>query len=100
MAARVFKYRIPDDGSSFVASVHGTCEPGGGAAEVLHIGPDPLGVVCMWVEVDDESPTQDARVFVSATGLNLPAHRGNYLGTFFSGRLVWHVYSPHLRRKR
>lgn len=98
MAARVFKYEIPDDGSSFVASVHGSCRPGGGLTEVLHIGPDPTGRICMWAEVDDEKPTEDVRVHVVGSGLNLPAHRGNYLGTFVSGRFVWHVYSQHLRR--
>lgn len=67
-------------------------------ARVIHVAcqhfdaPAPVGLVQVWLEVDDAEPLAERRFIVHGTGH--PVEKGEYVGTGIemSGRLVWHVY--------
>jgi len=48
------------------------------------------GVLCMWAEVDTDTPKKTRRFSVVGTGR--PIHEnGSYIGTCDDGPFVWHV---------
>lgn len=60
--------------------------------KLLHVGPDPTGLFCLWVEVDaDKKVAKPYRLVVIGTGMTVPINC-EYAGTFNDGLFVWHVY--------
>jgi hypothetical protein len=66
-------------------------------SRALSAGLDPQGTLCIWAEVDPESPTIPRKVSIRVTGHPLQARAlcacaQRFLGSVLMGRLVWHVY--------
>lgn len=66
-------------------------------AKPLHFGRDPLGVLCIWLEVDSlPSSTAEFPVSVVGTGWNLDESLHEDMTHFMSaacGEFVWHCYT-------
>lgn len=61
-------------------------------ARLLHVGLDPTGAACVWVEVNDDNPVTEKRVLcVTGTGTRIP-NETLYVGSFNDGGAVWHVW--------
>jgi hypothetical protein len=62
-------------------------------ATVLRVGTqrDTLRPLCLWAEVDPESPEVERLFAVRGTG-HLLGDVGRYLGTVTDEPFVWHVY--------
>lgn len=58
----------------------------------LHVGLDPNGVPCIWLEVDDEKFSRTGTVFIFGTGHKIPEDVTYHAGSFVQGEFVWHVY--------
>lgn len=53
--------------------------------------------ICLWAEVETESPNEQVYIEVFGTDQEIPENMGTmreYLGTaqIYDGKLVWHVY--------
>ena len=58
----------------------------------LHVGLDPHGTPCVWIEHDiDRDPTRRLRFYIVGTGHPL-IDDTEYFGTFRDGSFIWHVY--------
>jgi hypothetical protein len=60
-------------------------------AKPVHVGFDPQGQPCIWMEVDTQNPPENFVVNVIGTGHDLPT-LGAHAGSFLQGPFVWHVY--------
>lgn len=82
----VWKFELP------LGSVAAASMPKG--ARLVHVGPDPLGVPCVWAEVDPDAPTVRRLLGVIGTGHDVPmkAGRAVHVGSFVGGSFVWHLY--------
>lgn len=58
----------------------------------VHVGPDPSGRACIWMEVDPEVAPTSCTTRVVCTGEPIPEHYGQHAGSFIEGSFVWHVY--------
>jgi hypothetical protein len=63
---------------------------------VRHVGLDPDGAVCVWIELDTEKPVLTYVAMVTGTGHEVP-RAGRYTitsfaGTVVQGHIVWHVW--------
>lgn len=58
---------------------------------VRHVGIDPKGDVCAWVEVNPTLPKQEVRFICLCTGQDIPIGC-DYCGRFQVGEFVGHVY--------
>lgn len=48
---------------------------------------------CAWFLVDPEAPVERRRFHLTGTGWEIPASQTlTYLGTFFQGPYVWHLF--------
>ena len=63
------------------------------SAEVLHVGIDPNGSLCVWALVDPNTMPEDRVFFVHGTGFPVPSGR-RHLGSVTLGPFVWHVFEP------
>lgn len=91
METTIFKYPI---GIEDIQTVRVRANP-----KVIHVGMDPGGQLCIWAEVDRDSPETSHVVHVYGTGHPLRDNRGNHLGSVLDDQFVWHVYSESLQRK-
>jgi hypothetical protein len=57
----------------------------------VHVGFDPQGQPCIWMEVDTANPPENFAVNVIGTGHEVPKNT-NHIGSFVQGPFVWHVY--------
>ena len=80
----IWKFPLPGHGISLTL---------GDFPKVVHVGPDPQGVPCVWVEHGHDSvhPT-NLRLEIVGTGERVPRDM-THVGTFIDGRFVWHVYA-------
>lgn len=59
----------------------------------LHVGTDPIGEPCVWVEADLTVPVETSYDFyVVATGSEVPDVAECYLGTVHQEHYVWHIF--------
>lgn len=58
-----------------------------------HIGLDPAGQPCIWLEVDTDRETNTLPLFVIGTGHPKPTGAKKFLGSFNQGPFMWHVYT-------
>lgn len=58
-----------------------------------HVGLDPDGVPCLWLQVLADNDTTDLVVYIVGTGRPIPTEATRFLGTFVQGLFVWHVYA-------
>lgn len=81
----VYKYELTEG----VHNVHlGGPEHHG---EVRHVGFDPRGVRCVWIEIDTDTKTEQRAFIHIGTGHPIPP-KATYRGTYLDGPLVLHVY--------
>lgn len=68
------------------------------SAKILHFGPDPSGVMCMWVLLDPDAPTTTSdRLFAYyGTGHEVPDD-AQHIGTCAQGMFMWHLFELPLR---
>ncbi len=62
-------------------------------AEVIHAGLDPLGVPCVWCEVESVNSPDPISIVLVGTGQELPPRTFTHRGSFVDGAFVWHVYA-------
>jgi hypothetical protein len=68
--------------------------PKGG--KVIHVGPDPTGVPCVWIEVDVGETVTEERTF-AVFGTGHPLSKGwHHRGSFVDAPYVWHIYEAPL----
>ena len=60
-------------------------------AVVLHVGLDPSGESCVWVNQDINSPNVYRDFYILGTGQSIPDGL-KYVGTYKEGAFVWHVW--------
>jgi len=64
-------------------------------ADILHVGLDPAGHLCLWVMADRHRPFSVYRQF-AVIGTGNPIEYGdltlNHLGSVVQGPAVWHVF--------
>jgi hypothetical protein len=80
---RIFKYELAIEHSQLIEMP--------AKARILSVG-NQGDQVCLWAEVDPDSPTLERRVLIAGTGHATPP--GEFIGTVLTndGSLVWHVY--------
>ena len=62
-------------------------------AQLLHVGPDPSGTICVWALVDTLSFPTGVMIYMVGTGHNAGHLHGKaHLGTVLNGPFVWHVF--------
>lgn len=50
------------------------------------------GTLCMWAEVDTESPLEEKEFYIYGTGHEISHDGAMHLGSAVVGNFVWHVY--------
>jgi hypothetical protein len=60
-------------------------------AKLIHVGYDPLGVLCVWAVVDERNKRKPVVVSVVGTGRPMTVETGAHLGSIIDGELVWHI---------
>lgn len=80
----IYKYPLEIKGEQ-------TIKTGGDGANIIHVGLDPMGTPCIWLEVDTLWPYKDLPIYIVGTGNPIPEGRG-HVGSFVQGPFVWHVY--------
>lgn len=65
----------------------------GSDPHVVHVGLDPEGVPCVWVEhvVGPEDDLRPVYFYTVGTGWNMP-EGWVHVGSFVDGNFVWHLY--------
>ena len=61
-------------------------------AEVVAVGRQNEGAICLWAICDVNAITVNRRFSVRGTGHPTDNVSGPYLGTAFDGPFVWHVF--------
>ena len=88
MSQTVWKFPVPDptrmQGDSLTIEVPID-------ADEWHVGMDPMGNPSVWVVLDPEADKVEHELTVFGTGQEIP-YGANYVGTFFQGPFVWHVF--------
>lgn len=86
----IYKYELRAPGCRTL--VKGVDLTGGDSA--VHVGADPRGVLCVWIEHKDASrlPPDRTSFTVYATGMVIPDGE-THVGSFIDGAYVWHVYA-------
>ena len=61
----------------------------------LHLGYDPQGNICIWMEVDSEALKTSIKIYIFGTGKPLldDMENINFLGTIKQDPFMWHVYA-------
>jgi len=67
------------------------------ASEILHVGTDPLGHVCVWARFaeNNEAMTERRAICIVGTGQEHEADL-RFLSTFVQGPYVWHAFESPL----
>ena len=63
-------------------------------SKVLSAGLDPIGNMCIWVEVDTENPIMNYNVLGIGTGweITVDLSEFKFIDTVTHGDFVWHIY--------
>lgn len=61
-------------------------------AEIKHVGLDPNGVPCLWIELDTKQPDQLRDLYIVGTGRPIPEEATKHIGSFVQDPFVWHAY--------
>lgn len=81
----IYKFAINDPRNVIMADV---------GARFIHVGMDPNDQLCVWAIVNPDAPTKNHTLVVFGTGerrLDQECHI--YIGTWFNGPFVWHLFS-------
>lgn len=93
----IWKYPLPTPGSASIVDLPGP-------VRVTHVGLDPTGQACVWIEVTPDSGPVQACLSVWATGSpitvaeDLETFRRWHTGSWVDGQYVWHL-TVHLGRR-
>lgn len=61
-------------------------------AKTIHVGPDPKGGLCVWLEIPlNALPSVPRKFVVIGTGDPVP-EGGVHVGSWVDGQFVWHAY--------
>jgi hypothetical protein len=82
MSRQVWKFPIG-------AAVQGLQMPVAG--KPLHVGLDPEGIACVWMEIESEANRVSRRFHVAGTGWNIPSP-SEYVGSWKEGPFMWHLF--------
>lgn len=80
MSRVVWKYEVSDGMTAM--------PPG---AEIVHAGPDPDGVACVWALVDPHAWNEHRSFHIYGTGHEVPAG-ALHIGSWVEGPFVWHLF--------
>jgi hypothetical protein len=61
-------------------------------AEVLSVGMQGAGSLCLWAIVQPMAPSQERVFYVCGTGNSLSGGEGRFIGTVQTDYFVWHVF--------
>lgn len=64
----------------------------GSTYRIIHVGLDPSGQPCVWVELTPGGWIRKTVIHVVGTGGRV-TRSGNHIGSFVHGPFVWHVYT-------
>lgn len=82
----IYKYQVRAHGeSNFEAPI----------GDVLHVGPDPSGELCVWIAHPTYSTLHNWTVTTVFTGEEYPFGLGEHVGTVRIGNLMLHVFAKH-----
>lgn len=68
--------------------------------ELIHVGHDPQGSLCVWsiVNTNEDAVVPDTKVILVATGSRIPEGEWKHLGTFIEDRdFMVHAFSTNTR---
>ena len=81
----IYKYQLNlETKETVVPATHG--------AKLIHVGQDPAGENCLWLELDPAQEAQKYRFAVIGTGDRVPDDMV-HCGSIQDGPFMWHVYS-------
>jgi hypothetical protein len=63
----------------------------GVSSKIVHVGLDPTGMPCVWVENRPGPINELFVIFVVGTGQPIPENT-EHVGSFVQGSYVWHAY--------
>lgn len=64
-----------------------------GMDQAVHVGHDPDGVPCIWLELNPAHPVSELEVLLIGTGKPIDNRfAGGHAGSFLDGRWMGHVY--------
>lgn len=58
-----------------------------------HVGLDPSGEMCIWLEVRRNMPEADFIVYAAATGQEIRQAYPSFVGSVLADKYMWHVYT-------
>ena len=61
-------------------------------AEILSIGYDPIGQLCLWALIDTEHEKEFITILTVGTGWELPENGLEFIDTIKDGPYMWHVF--------
>lgn len=72
-----------------------------GGYRVLHVGEDPQGQACVWLEIDtvgaeQPRPSVSVAFFRFGTGGIVDQAKSQHVGSYVEGSYVWHVYEQEM----
>jgi hypothetical protein len=82
---QIWKFELLNASGTHVRMVRGEFKP-------RFVGIDPLGIRCIWAELDPDAPEKMVEIAVVGTGHPFPADEFSYVGSFVDAPFVWHVY--------
>ena len=88
MSEVIYKYSLEEDS---VLRFNQELETISG--EIIHVGLDPLGVSCIWIQGNPLHPTTTRELYIFGTGWPMnQSHRYYHRGSWTAGELMWHLY--------
>lgn len=82
----VYKYPVPEGQAPFQFEHEVPDSP-----QLVHFGPDPKGVLCVWAEVDTDNAPTKYKLMIAGTGQEIPDN-AIWLRSCVEGDFVWHLY--------
>ena len=63
-------------------------------SKIRHVGLDPQGVVCVWVELNTNSECKNMNLQfkITGTGQRMSEDWENYASSILQGAFMWHIY--------
>ena len=83
----IYKYPL-DISNSQIIEVR---KEAGTTPKIVHVGLDPSGIPCVWMELTPGTYTEKYEIHIIGTGERVSGPL-DHIGSFVQDRYVWHVY--------
>ena len=64
-------------------------------AQILSVGYDPSGQLCLWALVDTEQEKETISILAVGTGWELPYEDLDFIDTVNDGPYMWHIFKAN-----